>query len=229
VKNIKTQKNLLKMHSGEYVKKLHYVSHNRFKFILKLIKLQKKDKLVDFASGTGLFAELIHKSISSYEGIDFSQDFISFANTRKKKLNLKNVNYHYGDIHNFCKKKSIHNKYDKVTALDFSEHIYDRDFLKYFNGAYDILKKGGALFIYTPNLNFFFERLKDWGIAKQFPEHIGVRNYSQYKNLLKKCNFKNIKLYKPPHFNIFRFLHFFSYIPFIGELFTAKLLIKCIK
>lgn len=219
----------LGLHSGEYVQVLASVPENRFDAVIPLLELKKNDRLVDFACGNGLLAELIGNNIGVYEGVDFSSDFINAAITRSGKNGLTNTRFHCMDIVSFCRNHP--NEYDIVTAFDFSEHIYDEDFVKIFTGAREILKTGGSLYLYTPNLDFFWERMKDIGLAKQFPQHIAVRNNGQYLHLLQECGFdvNKIHLFKPPHFNVFKYLRPLTRLPVIGRLFEAKLLYRCIK
>lgn len=220
-------KKSIELHSGNYAKVLASVPENRLDAILPLLELNDNYRLVDFACGNGLLAELIADKIASYEGVDFSSDLVNEANVRKTKGGMTNAMFHCMDIVSFCNQSS--SKYDIVTAFDFSEHIYDDDFIKIFTCAYEILKQGGNLYIYTPNLNFFWEKMKYLGLANQFPQHIAVRNYVQHIQLLQICGFhlENIELFRPPHFNIFRHSHPLRRLPIIGRYFEAKLLIKC--
>lgn len=219
----------LDLHSGDYVRVLAAVPSSRFIRLLPMLELHPDDRLVDFGCGSGVFAKLVHSQIASYHGVDFSQEFIGEAHRLAEAEGLSNVNFYCQDIVSFCAERS--NEYDIVTAFDFSEHIYDNDFIAIFGGAYRILKPGGSLYLYTPNLNFFWEWMKSVGLVKQFPQHIAVRTHQQHLALLQQCNFmlENIYLSCPPHFNIFRFLHPLRHLPLIGRWFEAKLFYRCIK
>jgi len=217
----------LELHSGNYANILASVPENRLDAVIPLLELRDDYRLIDFACGNGLLAELLANRIKSYEGVDFSSDLVNEANFRKTKKELTNAMFHCMDIVSFCNQSKV--EYDIVTAFDFSEHIDDRDFVEIFSCAYKILKHGGILYIYTPNLDFFWEKLKEIGLIKQFPQHIAVRNYVQYIRLLNACGFspENIKLFRPPHFNIFKTIHSLRLLPIVGSYFEAKLLIKC--
>jgi 2-polyprenyl-6-hydroxyphenyl methylase / 3-demethylubiquinone-9 3-methyltransferase len=217
------------LHSGDYVAVLENLPINRLHRLLPYINLRPDYRVVDFACGAGNFAELIHDRVLSVEGIDFSPDFIATAQNRASAQGIRNVNYHCRDIVEFCSEHA--DEYDVVTALDFSEHIYDEDFLKIFGGAYRILKPGGTLYIHTPNLDFFYERMKGSGLAPQFPQHIAVRNAAQNILLLQQCGFRHgdITWAFLPHFNVFRHLHLLSRFPWIGRWMQAKLMLACTK
>lgn len=217
------------LHSGDYVQTLDKVPTSRMVRLLPLMNLEPSCRLVDLASGTGALAELVCDRVQSYEGVDFSPDFVDFARRRTAEEGINNATFHCEDIVAFCARHR--DEYDIVTAFDFSEHIYDEDFLRIFSGAYAILKPGGRLYVYTPNLDFFYERMKDIGLAKQFPQHIAVRNDVQNLDLLLRCGFRRerITCHYLPHFNVFHHLHPLSHLPGIGRWFRAKLFFGCIK
>lgn len=217
------------LHSGDYVSVLENLPISRLERLLPYLDLQPSYRAVDFACGAGNFAELIHNCVQSVDGIDFAPDFIDAARRRAAERGIRNVTYHCQDIVDFC---SAHpSEYDVVTAIDFSEHIYDEDFIRIFGGAFSSLKPGGYLYIYTPNLTFFWEWMKDVGLAKQFPQHIAVRDARQNLALLERCGFARdeIQVRYLPHFNVFRSIHWLSHLPWIGKYFQAKLLISCRK
>lgn len=217
------------LHSGDYVQLLDSIPISRMTRLVPAMALKATDRLVDFASGTGALAHLVCDRIQSYEGLDFASDFTEFARTKAAAKGLANATFHCVDIVDFCAAHA--DEYDVVTALDFSEHIYDEDFLKIFRGAHRILKPGGRLFIYTPNLDFFYERMKDSGLARQFPQHIAVRNDAQHQALLRQCGFapENISVTYLSHFNVFRHLHPLRHLPLVGRYFNAKLFYRCVK
>lgn len=217
------------LHSDDYVQLLESVPSSRMTRLIPLWPLTPRTRMVDFASGTGLLASLVEDLVTSYEGVDFSQDFVDAARRIAAGKGLGKAVFHCEDIVKFCARHGA--DYELVVANDFSEHIYDADFLRIFSGAHAILKPGGHLCIYTPNLTFFWELMKDIGLARQFPQHVAVRDAAQHIALLERCGFnrQDIKVRYLPHFNILRFLHSFSHLPLIGRYFQAKLFIVCSK
>lgn len=217
------------MHSGDYVELLDSIPISRMTRLVPLMALSPTTRLVDFACGTGPLSALVQDHVASYEGIDFSPDFVVAARRIAAEKGVANATFHCEDIVAFCARHR--DEYDVVTANDFSEHVYDNDFLQIFRAAHDILKPGGWLYIYTPNLAFFWEWMKDVGLAKQFPQHIAVRDAGQYLALLEQCGFRreNIDVRYLPHFNIFRTVHWLSRLPLVGRHFQAKLFISCRK
>ena len=217
------------MHSGQYVEILDSVPITRMSRLIPLMGLKREDRIADFGCGTGAFALLVKDLVSRYVGVDFSDDAINFARDRIKKCNVGNAVFHCEDIVSFCDRNV--GSFDVVVSNDFTEHIYDKEFLDIFSAAYRTLKPGGSLYIYTPNGDFFWEVMKKVGLARQFPQHVSVRRDDEYFDLLMECGFniRNIEVAYLPHFNILRILDFLKCIPIIGRYFRAKLFIKCTK
>lgn len=229
---IKLNKNELKaLHGTSYVSKFEKnkaIYDLRLKGILKHIQLKKNEIIADYGCGNGQLFEFIHDGIGQYFGIDFSEAFIEAF---KKKLDNKNFKIEPAlfceDINEFVKHHI--NKFDKAFTLDFSEHIYDEDFISIYSSIHRSLKPNGELILHTPNGNFFLEWMRNHGWLKQRKEHIAVRNAKEYTKLLNKIGFNHVEIIYIPHYNILRCLHPLSDIPFIGKVFQARLLIKCMK
>ena len=47
--------------------------------------------------------------------------------------------------------------FDKAFSLDFTEHIYDEEFLNIFKSIKQTIKKNDELYIHTTNGNYFLE------------------------------------------------------------------------
>ena len=201
------------------------VNKSRVGRLIKLMKLNNTDIVAEFGCGSGIFYEFIKDKIKEYFGIDYSKEGIELAN--KKFANFSNNKFFIENINEFCPKYP--DFFDKIFTLDFSEHLYNEDFIEIFQNINKTLKKGGILYIYTPNGDYFLEILKEKGLLKQNPSHVAVRNANEYKNLLEKFGFKKIHIQEIAHFNIMKYLHFLSYIPFIGKYFGARLFITCKK
>lgn len=209
-------------------KKEYIRQRRRLDRLIDLIPFKITDVVADFGCGNGIFADMVYNRVAKYDGIDFSEDFIELANKRKEKLQAENVKFYCEDIVAFCKNKNAH--YDKVFSMDFSEHIYDEDFLEIFTAIMSSLKKGGSLYLHTPNADFILEILKKHGILKQVYGHIAIRNGEQYKKLFSDKGFNNVKINHIPHYVKFlSYLHVLSEIPFIGKFLKARLFIECIK
>ncbi|MFH1564690.1 MAG: class I SAM-dependent methyltransferase [bacterium] len=200
----------------------------RLQNLIKYIKFESNFNVAEFGCGNGIWGQLISPKIKSYAGIDFSEEFINLARKRHKTQGITNSQFYCSDIIKFAIEHN--NEFDQAFSVDFSEHIYDDDFVNIFTAIKNTLKQGGVLYAHSPNKNYFLELLKKYGILKQSAGHIGIRNDKEYINLLRKVGFDNIIIYYLPHYiKLFSVLHFIGYAPIVGKFFKARLLIKCIK
>ncbi|GAA0889907.1 class I SAM-dependent methyltransferase [Rhodanobacter soli] len=216
-----------RMHSGSYVESYEHKPITRIANLVALMNINGGELIADFACGNAMLLPLVAPMVTHYYGVDFSEDFITAAKRRAENHSIKNCSLYCQDIITFC--NDHQNQFDIATALDFSEHIDNEDFLKIFSAIRKSLKSGGRLFLHTPNLDFFIERLKSKGILRQFPEHIAVRNTAQNVEMLEQCGFDKAKMRVQhiAHYNVLRVLHPLSALPVIGKLFAARLFIEC--
>ena len=203
----------------DYVRSYHKNPGARVYNILKNIDVTPQDVIGDFACGSGLLPKALNNRYREYNGIDFSSLFIKECNKWAKQTKPKNTFFFKDDIINFCKNNP--NKYTKAFTLDFSEHIYDDEFVEIYKAIRDSMRKNALLVIHTPNKDFLLEKLKYIGIMKQTAGHIGIRNYEEYKRLLQKCGYRDIRIKYLPHYQ-----KILTYFPTAKR---ARLLITCRK
>jgi 2-polyprenyl-6-hydroxyphenyl methylase / 3-demethylubiquinone-9 3-methyltransferase len=218
-----------RLHSGAYVEMYERKPISRIERLVPLLKLRGGELLADFACGNAMLLPLIHDRVKHYYGVDFSEDFIQAAQRRAAASGVRNCTFHCQDIVEFCSQHT--GELDVATAFDFSEHIDDNDFVRIFTAIHGSLKPGGRLLLHTPNLDFFLERMKDWGVLRQFPEHIAVRTANANKELLRRCGFPDdrIRTTGIAHYNVLRVVHPLRHVPLAGKLFLARLVIECVK
>jgi SAM-dependent methyltransferase len=196
--------------------------------LVPYIQFENNPSVAEFGCGNGIFGEVISKNVRSYVGIDFSNDFIALAKKRHTLLGIKNSQFFCDEVASFA--LSNKESFDMAFSIDFSEHFYDSDFVKIFTSIKDTLKPGGTLYIHTPNGDFILELMKKFHLIKQTLGHVGIRNFRQHVNLLKRTGFNNIRITYIPHYvRLFRRFHAMSYLPFLGRFFGARILIVCEK
>jgi SAM-dependent methyltransferase len=78
---------------------------------------------------------------------------------------------------------------DVVLAADLTEHLDDVTLARILREAGRALRPGGRLVLYTPDRQHFFERLRDRGVMKQDPSHIGVRSASELRAAVETAGF----------------------------------------
>ncbi len=214
------------LYGDSYAAKISKTPKIRLVRLMPFFELRSTDVVGDFGCGDGMLMEMICNRVNRYYGVDFSQDLISAAVRRQTNGNYTNAQFECNDIRRFCERYT--NTFDKAFTLDFSEHIYDEDFLVIYRSIYASLKPGGILYLHTPNADFLIEKLKHAGIMKQFPEHVAVRNATAYVDLLSQVGFGGITVHYLPHYlRSLSLLHAFSDTPLIGKQLRARLLIEC--
>lgn len=202
----------------------------RIERLIKYINFSKSDSILDVGCGSGYLYGIIKNKIKSYTGIDENIAFIKDSQNRYGE-NTKNKNFINISLKNY-RKKNTSIKFDKIFLLDITEHLVDSELKETIKLCHTLLNPGGSLIIHTPNKNYFLELLKDKSIMKQTLGHVGVRNPRQYKKFLKTANFgeDHIRLKEINHYvPILKTVHIFSFIPFIGRYFKARIFIIATK
>ena len=173
-----------------------------------------------------MLLQAIGDGFGSYDGIDFSPDFIAAAEEWAEGTGRKRYRFHCCDIRDFCARHP--RTFDVAATLDFSEHIEDSLAIEIYAAIKRSLIPGGRLYLHTPNLDFFMERAKQVGIVPQFPEHIAVRTGKQTARLLEAAGFERdaIRVAYIPHYNVLKALHPLSRLPLVGKAFAARLWIE---
>lgn len=216
---------LREMHGAEYVNAFERMPLNRLMRLRKYFSLTKESVIVDFACGNAMLLEVLHDRIKEYHGVDFSTEMIASAKKRAKKLAFINAYFHEEDISNFAEKNP--GKFDAAFAMDFSEHVFDDEWVKILTSIKKTLKPEGVLYMHTPNGEYFIEILKNKGILKQFPQHVAVRGAPHNLKLLNKAGFNYVEINYLPHYEwrqkLFAIL---AYVPLVGRYFNARLFIR---
>jgi cyclopropane fatty-acyl-phospholipid synthase-like methyltransferase len=198
----------------------------RLRRLLPFFDLTPDASVADFACGNGVLLELIAARVREYVGVDFSEPFVRAAERRREARGLANARFECSDIVRFCEKRP--NEFDAGFALDFSEHIYDDQFVQIFGAIRRALKPGAPLYVHTPNAEYFLERLHASGILKQVEGHVAVRDAASYRRLLGQSGFTKVDVrYLPHYLRLASRLHFLSGLPSIGRHFRARLLLTC--
>src|SRR4249920_212660 len=170
----------------------------RIRRMLPFFDLSAGDEVADFGCGNGVLLELVAPRVRAYVGIDFSEEFVRAAERRRAAGAVRNGSFHCGDIVSFC--EAHPNRFDAAFALDFSEHVYDDQFLRIFRAIHGALKPGAPLYVHTPNAEYFMERLKERGILTQVEGHVGVRDAARHEALFRECGFTDVRVTYLAHY-----------------------------
>ncbi len=216
------------MHGNEYV---HRFSNQRqiarVARLVERIQLPPDAKIMDVGCGTGILARLLAPKYGSYTGIDFSEAMLQQARADALAHGLNRCKFVRADAVDVMREQA--NTWDAVFMLDISEHVPDIDWTKIVDATHQALKPGGKVYLHTPNLDFFLERMKQSGVIRQFPEHIAVRNERQNMEFFEKACYSAITSVRLPHYNILRWLHPFAHMPIAGRYLGARLWIVATK
>ena len=198
----------------------------RMRRMLPLFELSGREVVADFACGNGVLLEILSPLVGRYVGVDFSDAFVRAAERRRDERGITNGTFHCADIVSFC---AAHpNTFDAGFALDFSEHIYDEQFLRIFGAIRDALKPGALLYLHTPNREYFMEYLREWGVFNQIEGHVAVRDARRYQALLADCGFSAVSVRYLPHYLYpASAFHWLGALPVIGRYFRARLFVTC--
>jgi len=188
---------------GNYSKS--YEFYKRFSNIIKCFlqhtNKTKFCKVLDVGCGDGYHIFVINslpdiKERTFFIGIDISPKDINIATQTAISLSYGNINFINSSIEKINFPDST---FDIVLCNDVIEHIFlPQEFLI---EIFKKLKSGGILILTTPNdtsiikrISNFIKRKKDYhGINDG---HVSVKGVNEWKRILKKTGFKNIKIYR---------------------------------
>lgn len=217
---------LRRLYGKDYVERLVALENARLARLVPHFDLRSTHAVADLACGAGQLLDHIHDRVAIYVGVDFSSEFIEVAEERAREHGFDHARFVCQDLVAFC--RAHPRAFDRIFTLDFSEHIYDPQFLEIYSAIRKSLKPEGILYLHTPNGAYFLEILKRRGILKQFPEHVAVRTGPENEQLLRQCGFQGNELRTLPHYMTpLRQLHFVSRIPGLGGVSAARLLVIC--
>jgi len=223
-----TEEELRAIYDESYVDQYDPHATQRMRRMLPFFELSGDEVVADFGCGNGVLLELLSPRIREYVGVDFSEAFVRVAERRRDTRGIRNGTFHCADIVAFCAQHANH--FDAAFALDFSEHIYDDQFLRIFSAIHGSLKPGAPLYLHTPNAEYFMERLKSRGILTQVEGHVGVRDARSHEVLLARCGFASVQVrYLAHYLYVASMLHGLGYLPVVGGLFRARLFLTCRK
>lgn len=217
------------LHGEAYAERFEFAQPiERITRLAPLMSLTGAENVVDIGCGNALSMTALEGKYRSYTGIDFSAPFIKAAIARAETHGVANADFYCGSAEDFAADNP--NCFDAALALDISEHVYDDEWVSILKAIRRMLRPGGRLFLHTPNLEFFVERMKDSNfLLKQFPEHIAVRNMGSNVHLLMDAGLDVVRSRKLPHYNWLSVLHPLSRMPAIGDYFAARLFIEAVK
>jgi 2-polyprenyl-6-hydroxyphenyl methylase/3-demethylubiquinone-9 3-methyltransferase len=223
-----SEEELLAIYDQGYVDQYDPHAVQRMRRMLPFFELSGRETVADFGCGNGVLLEILGPRVREYMGVDFSDAFVRAAERRRDERGISNGTFHCADIVAFCAQHP--NQFDAAFALDFSEHVYDDQFVTIFSAIHGSLKPGASLYLHTPNAEYFMERFKARGILTQVEGHVGVRDARSHQALLAQCGFANVSVrYLAHYLYLASTLHGLGALPLVGRFFRARLFLTCRK
>jgi len=151
--------------------------------------------VLDIGSGDGVLAELIHRHVDSYTGIDHSETIVAAA---RERLSLAdNCFFQQGDMHALPFES---NQFDQVLMLQVL--TYSPEPQTAIAEAHRVLRPGGKLLLTTLNRHSHRQQVSDFG-------HVNLGfDTESLKNLAESAGFNvqhaqlTSREQKPPHFEV---------------------------
>lgn len=188
-KSAKFEKKYFKGEDNNYFSSLEYKMGNlRYLYERKIRPILKNqlvehDKILDVGCALGVLLSMLDKDGFETYGVDISRFAISEAKKRTKaalQIFDVNQNFSYQD-----------NSFAAVFAIDIIEHLESP--ARFLLETKRVLKKGGYLFIHTPNINSFFEKIfgKNWFGYKD-KTHLYLFNRKSLRFIVEQSGYKII-------------------------------------
>ncbi len=158
------------------------LNRKRVEFLNKIVKNEKKKKILEIGASTTDFLNLLSKKKYDLYAVEPSKQKINkkikFFNQTFEKINFKN-------------------KFDVIACFHTLEHIFDINV--FLSKILKIIKDKGYLFLEIPNsLKMGFMTIEDY-----YPfEHMSYFNYENLKIFLSKYGFKKFKIDKKDKVNL---------------------------
>jgi SAM-dependent methyltransferase len=172
----------------------HWFLRNQRKYeerdaaLLRIVKPAPTRRVLEVGSARGDTAFFFAPRVKEIVGIDAAPVAIAAARARLAALALPNVRFEEADARDLSIVSG--GPFDVVLLADFVEHVADDVLSPSLTSARDVLAKGGALAIYTPNAAHWAERLKAAVPGLQQEDHIAVRPAERVVALVEAAGFR---------------------------------------
>lgn len=158
-----------------------YRTRNRFARqrianVLSLLPPLDGRVLVDIGCGMGTFTVEAARRGARALGVDFAPEALPAAAAVARAEGAEQAWFARADA---VRMPLRDQSADVVVAADITEHLDDATLRGVLGDVRRVLRSGGSLVVYTPENSHIFERLRDAGVMKQDPSHIGVRSAQQ--------------------------------------------------
>lgn len=173
--------------------------------LLRLVRPTPELRVLELGSARGDTAFFLAPHVKEVVGIDAAEVAVAISREEAKRRGIGNVRFETADARDLS--KFTKQSFDVVLLADFVEHVLDDVLLPALAESRRVLRPGGALAIYTPNLIHWAELLKAVVPGLQQKDHIAVRSAAAVVERVSKAGFGLDELFFTP-----------SPYPFFGNL-----------
>jgi len=181
---------------------------DKFQMVVELLDLRQANSYLDIGCGRGEL--VIYHSLKGGQatGVDFSEEAIKLAVRKASELNAS-CKFLISSFENLNEDL----KFDRITSIDFIEHISAGEGEVFFRKCYDLLNPGGRMVIFTyPNtirrkygykLIRMLSIIKGKPVPKKEPDtvsdhykqyHLNEQSYFTLKESARKAGFKKVRV-----------------------------------
>ncbi len=124
---------------------LEEAQNNKIDHIIKKLKIEPDQKVLDIGSGWGTLAlSIANKTKASVTGITLSENQLEYSLKKAKEMNLSNqVDFKLIDY------RQLNEKFDRIVSVGMFEHVGRKFYSTYFNQVSKLLKEKGIALIHT--------------------------------------------------------------------------------
>jgi ubiquinone/menaquinone biosynthesis C-methylase UbiE len=200
--------------SARYRKRNRF-ARRRIHNVFTLLADVKGKTVLDLGCGMGTFTLEAAQRGARAIGFDMMPAALSAARRVGQEENVESARFVLADVARLpVRTRSA----DVVLAADLTEHLDENTLSHMLAEAGRVLRANGRLVLYTPEASHIFERLRDSGVMKQDPSHIGVRTGPELADAVRKAGFQIERLsYLPSHLPLFNLLEraFARWVPLL--------------
>ncbi|MFT6246517.1 MAG: 2-polyprenyl-3-methyl-5-hydroxy-6-metoxy-1,4-benzoquinol methylase [Salibacteraceae bacterium] len=186
MKDIPSAETLNEYYSNSYERTsyLSPITVNRYNEILdRFEEFRKTGNLLDVGAGYGFFLEIARQRGWNVHGTELTDEAVNHCTDKGLTMfkgELQNIDF--GDL-----------EFDVIITIEVIEHVYNP--VEYLNKMHKVLRKGGKLYLTTPNFNSYLRhRLKENYNVIEYPNHLGYFTRKTLKKLFTENGFKAIKI-----------------------------------
>ena len=161
--------------------------------LLRAVRPHAGMRLLEAGSARGDTAFFFAPLVARVVGIDAAPVAVEAARAAAAARGSGNVSFEVADARDLP--AFADGSFDAVLLADFVEHVTDEVLVPCLAEARRLLVPGGALALYTPNLDHWAERIKAGVPGLQQEDHIAVRPSAEVVRLVSASGFAVDDLY----------------------------------